>query len=485
MISVYIRELKRYTYEELKQLFKCNSDDLNKYLSKLKEYSILKIVSFNKTQKDLTELNDEDIEIAPIIENDNQHYYVFEYVGVITLDNLVLKIYPKYIKQDNEPKEQLKQVLKVIEKYNSDSEQIIKIFNDSDYSKSFNSLSVCLYFINDYYENGLYNNEINILEENGSGEIYWDKTINDAFTLISDDKPYYPTVYTKKRINDDLDFFKELHATIVTKCCDELKDCDLLDLFDITEVFLNDKDIDEYGDDNYILYRLEKEMNVQFNTRKSNLLKMMYAYISSEGTLNELDYLSLYGVNKFHTIWENVCKCVLNDHLDTELHMLPLLNNQYKKTKTKLKDIIDKPKWIDQDDKGEFFNEAKTLIPDTILIDKDVMLIYDAKYYCFENKRQYLTGQPGIESITKQYLYQLAYKDFADKNKINKFMNCFIMPTEEDEVIQKGYVDLKMLSNLELEPIKVFLLPAQHIYKLYLSNKKYTNSKEQFEFLKI
>lgn len=485
MISVYIRELKRYTYEELKQLFKCNSDDLNKYLSKLKEYSILKIVSFNKTQKDLTELNDEDIEIAPIIENDNQHYYVFEYVGVITLDNLVLKIYPKYIKQDNEPKEQLKQVLKVIEKYNSDSEQIIKIFNDSDYSKSFNSLSVCLYFINDYYENGLYNNEINILEENGSGEIYWDKTINDAFTLISDGKPYYPTVYTKKRINDDLDFFKELHATIVTKCCDELKDCDLLDLFDITEVFLNDKDIDEYGDDNYILYRLEKEMNVQFNTRKSNLLKMMYAYISSEGTLNELDYLSMYGVNKFHTIWENVCKCVLNDHLDTELHMLPLLNNQYKKTKTKLKDIIDKPKWIDQDDKGEFFNEAKTLIPDTILIDKDVMLIYDAKYYCFENKRQYLTGQPGIESITKQYLYQLAYKDFADKNKINKFMNCFIMPTEEDEVIQKGYVDLKMLSNLELEPIKVFLLPAQHIYKLYLSNKKYTNSKEQFEFLKI
>lgn len=39
------------------------------------------------------------------------------------------------------------------------------------------------------------------------------------------------------------------------------------------------------------------------------------------------------------------------------------------------------------------------------------MIIYDAKYYCFEHTRQNLKGQPGIESITKQYLYQLAYKN--------------------------------------------------------------------------
>lgn len=118
MISAYIRELKRYTYDDLKSLFKCDDEPLNKYISRLKEYSILKVVPYNKQQKDLTELNEDDIEISPVVENDNQHYYVFDYVGLITIDSIVLKIYPKYIKNNKEPKSQLKQVLKVIEKFN-------------------------------------------------------------------------------------------------------------------------------------------------------------------------------------------------------------------------------------------------------------------------------------------------------------------------------------------------------------------------------
>lgn len=482
MISTYIRELKRYTYNYLKSMFKCDNETLNKYISKLKEYTILKVVPLNKKQKDLTELNEDDIEIAPVVENDTQHYYVFDYVGLVTIDSIVLKIYPKYIKNDNEPKEQLKQVLKVIEKFNK-KEQIIKIFNDSDYSKTYNNLAVCLYFINDYFEHDLYNNEINILEENGSGEIYWDKTINDAFTLISDNKPYYPTVYTKKRINDEFNFFKELHSTIISKCCTELKEADLLDLFDLTEVYLNDKELDEYGDLDYILYRLENEMNIQFNTRKNNLLKMMYAYISTKGTLNDLEHLSMFGTNSFNLIWENVCKDVLNDHLNIPLYKLPLIDNKYAKSNKKLIDIIEKPKWIDNDKDGEFSNEAKTLIPDTIVIDKGIMIIYDAKYYCFENTRYFLKGQPGIESITKQYLYQLAYKEFAKKNKIKTIRNCFIIPTEENEVIKKGRVELNILGNLGLEPIKVLLLPATQIYQLYLSNKKYINISDQLNYL--
>lgn len=482
MISAYIRELKRYTYDDLKSLFKCDDEPLNKYISRLKEYSILKVVPYNKQQKDLTELNEDDIEIYPVVENDNQHYYVFDYVGLITIDSIVLKIYPKYIKNDKEPKSQLKQVLKVIEKFNK-KEQTIKIFNDSDYSKTYNNLAVCLYFMNDYFEYGLYNNEVNILEENGSGEIYWDKTINDAFTLISDNKPYYPSVYTKKRINDEFDFFKELHATIISKCCNELNEADLLDLFDLTEIYLNDKELDEYGDIDYILYRIENEINIQFNTRKSNLLKMMFAYISTKGTINELEYLNIFGTNSFNLIWEDVCKDVLNDHLNTPLYKLPLLYNRYEKSNRKLIDIIEKPKWIDSDEEGIFSNKAKTLIPDTIVIDKDVMIIYDAKYYCFENKRNYLRGQPGIESITKQYLYQLAYKDFAKKNGIKIIRNCFIIPTEGNEIINKGKVELNMLGNLELEPIKVLLLPTQQIFKLYLSNKKFMDVKSQLSYL--
>lgn len=278
-------------------------------------------------------------------------------------------------------------------------------------------------------------------------------------------------------------FFKELHSTIISKCCTELKEADLLDLFDLTEVYLNDKELDEYGDLDYILYRLENEMNIQFNTRKNNLLKMMYAYISTKGTLNDLEYLSMFGTNSFNLIWENVCKDVLNDHLNIPLYKLPLIDNKYAKSNKKLIDIIENPKWIDNDKDGEFSNEAKTLIPDTIVIDKDIMIIYDAKYYCFENTRYFLKGQPGIESITKQYLYQLAYKEFAEKNKIKTIRNCFIIPTEENEVIKKGRVELNILGNLGLESIKVLLLPATQIYQLYLSNKKYINISDQLNYL--
>ena len=54
--------------------------------------------------------------------------------------------------------------------------------------------------LNDYYENGLYENDKDIIENNGNGEIHWDKTINDSFTLLSNNRPYYLELKTKKRI---------------------------------------------------------------------------------------------------------------------------------------------------------------------------------------------------------------------------------------------------------------------------------------------
>ena len=78
----------------------------------------------------------------------------------------------------------------------------------------------------------------------------------------------------------------------------------------------------------------------------------------------------------------------------------------------KLIDLIDKPQWSGTAPNGEpFVKQAEdTLIPDLISIvnvDGDYQfIIFDAKYYNIQlehNKK--LRGQPGIESITKQYLY--------------------------------------------------------------------------------
>ena len=83
-----------------------------------------------------------------------------------------------------------------------------------------------------------------------------------------------------------------------------------------------------------------------------------------------------------------------------------------------------------------------------------------------------LAGHPGIESISKQYFYELAFKDFIEKLKFEGVKNAFLFPTYAEKIENKGYVELKMLHSIGLENIQVVMLPANEINQLYLENKK-------------
>ena len=85
-------------------------------------------------------------------------------------------------------------------------------------------LAVLLFLLQDYYENEVYSNTEEIVESNGSGEILWDKTINETFALIYDNRPYYTDLQTRKRVDDEYDYFKRLHECILTKASKELPD---------------------------------------------------------------------------------------------------------------------------------------------------------------------------------------------------------------------------------------------------------------------
>ena len=82
------------------------------------------------------------------------------------------------------------------------------------------------------------------------------------------------------------------------------------------------------------------------------------------------------------------------------------------------------------------------------------------------------TGQPGIESVTKQYLYQLSYQKFIEEHNFSAVKNCFLLPTESNEIEDKGEVRMEMLSNLGLQDIKTRLIPTAMAYELYLSGRK-------------
>lgn len=481
MISEFVREQKRYTQNELCHILKCSEEHAIPLIRKLKEFGVLKAVKASDIQKNMADLLDEDIEVVDVEVGENEYLYVFTFVGVIVVAGRVLKCYPKYLLSAKEPTDELRKVIKVLEKYNS-KEQIVRMFNDSSESSSFNLLAVLLFILQDYFENGAYTNTEDIIECNGSGEILWDKTINETFTLLSENRPYYIELQTRKRITNDFDYFKRLHECIVTKASKELQDAELLDLFEMTGVDLTDEELDDFGDKEYILYRIENELNTQFNTRKQLVLKTMYAYIDRRGSLYDTECLSLFGTNSFNLVWEKICADIMDNQLDAPLGVLKLpvpLKDGYNR-RMKLIELIEKPMWTIT---GECAKD--TLIPDLVSIckvnGKHQFIIFDAKYYNAHLEKGIVPkGQPGIESVTKQYLYQLSYQKFIGEHNFSAVKNCFLLPTEKELIISKGQVRMEMFRKLGLEDIEVRLIPANMAYEYYLSNRKLNIEKLEF-----
>lgn len=472
MISEFVKEQKRYTQKDICRIMHCTEESVVPMIRRLKEFGVLKAVKSSEVQKNMSDLLDEDIEVADVIENESEYLYVFTFVGVIVVAGRVLKCYPKYLLHNPKPQEELQQVLKVLEKYNS-KEQVITMFNDSSESSTFNLLAVILFLMQDYYENGIYSNTEDIIESNGSGEILWDKTINETFTLISENRPYYVDLQTKKRVNDERDYFKRLHEYVLSRVSKELREAGLLELFEIMAVDLTDEELDDFGEIDYILYRIENELNTQFNTRKQLLLKTIYSYIAQSGNLYDVDGLSLFGTNSFNLVWEHVCADIMNNQLDAPLGAIRLpmpLKSEYNR-RQKLVELIEKPFWT-----ATGKTAKDTLIPDLISIAKLdeewQFIIFDAKYYVAKLEDGTApTGQPGIESVTKQYLYQLAYQKFIEEHGFASVKNCFLLPTENKAIEDRGEVSMEMLHGLGLQNIKVRFLPAEMAYEYYLSGR--------------
>ena len=481
MYSIFVKERKRYNKAMLMDMLQLEEKRVVSLLIQLRSMGVMKTVKNNKKQFYETELKESDIEFSDIgLDNFEKYLYVFTFVGILTVDGIVIKCYPKYIYSNDEPLQEFKTILKVLCKFDK-KDQMINYQNDFSEDERLNSLSLILFLMDDFYENGLYSNYQETLEMDGTGEINWDKTVNETFAFFSNNRPFYPNLVTKKKINDEFDLIKRLHETILTICSRNLENSGILDLFDMMQIILSDSSLSDFGDTEYILDKIQKEMNVQYNTRKLLLLKAMYSFVANSHRLFSSKEFNFYGTNSFHVIWEKVCSVILNNHLDIPLNKLPkkIKDPSLYEPNTTLKRLIGKPKWAG---KGISEKEAeKTLTPDLITIQKNdygdwQFLIFDAKYYDLKLEEGKLKGYPGVESITKQYFYQLAYDSFRKNEDFKIVRNCFLFPTEGQEVIANGEVYMDMFESTsileKLERIQIRLIPADVIFKYYLKNKK-------------
>lgn len=197
----------------------------------------------------------------------------------------------------------------------------------------------------------------------------------------------------------------------------------------------------------------------------------MYSLLSENNPFNQENYITTYGTNTFYNTWENICCNVLNDKRYKPLGKLKLptkLNEKYD-ANMELINLIQKPIWNIED---KDYLPNKTLIPDLITIHKDKFAIFDAKYYIYKTKNNIIENQPGIESVTKQYLYELAYKEFVEDHEFKEVKNGFLFPKYTGGIEIKGYVQLNMLTDMNLKNIQIILLPVIEIYDYYLKNKR-------------
>ena len=103
---------------------------------------------------------------------------------------------------------------------------------------------------------------------------------------------------------------------------------------------------------------------------------------------------------------------------------------------------------------------------------KNIFFIFDAKYYNIQFQKDLkLEGQPGIYSITKQYLYELAYKEFIKLHDFDEVQNCFLFPIDSLDNENRGFVKLEMLNNQDLVNIQTLFISASEVYQLYLEDK--------------
>ncbi len=441
------------------------------------------------------------------VESDNVQF-LFRFVGVIFYKDRVINVYPKYIESSSELKEEMRQVLRVLLKHQGKKYYlgVPEMLETEEQKNEINMLSIMLFLLNDYAENGLYSEDESIIEYNGEGVIDWQRTVDMTYPLIESGAPYYVDFFTRRKIENDMNYCVRLHKYVLTEATSELELLGLTDIFNLPVLDLSDEECDSFGEFDTIIEKIDAEMAVQFDDRKSAVLKALLLYINQKDKRNTNtisygeDELDFFGTRAFHSVWESVIddvyvsqkkmtfETIKNEYVPKFGYSIKLPNNgtAYIDPQMELGSIIERPEWNLKEESKSVNTHAyypkDTFIPDYLRFNEacDEFYILDAKYYL---PRWYLTsdggahiyGQPGVEDVAKQYMYYLAYRPLLKHNGIDirNVKNYFVMPTElEDE--DMGFTRLGFLADIlpNIFDIRVKMLNAKTLFSHYLNNDK-------------
>ncbi|MGL5411066.1 MAG: LlaJI family restriction endonuclease [Cetobacterium sp.] len=397
-----------------------------------------------------------------ILKNLNIGY--FKFVGIITLSNKTIIVYPKYkynFSLDKNKNDYLKLLFKSFEKYSKNSNYFLeKEFNDSN--EYFNLFSLYKNLINDYIENGLYENEKNIHTLCGDGEIDWDKTIDELDNHFNRrGNPIYLDYYTHDIEEEQENYIRSIQKNLLTKAGEYFEQFKEIGLEENSFDFHFDGEI--LGDEEHQIYKIDLELRNVFSERKIYLLQLMRIILKRDIQGNDF-IKNIYGTKFFHSVWESICQDVFGHQKD-------------------LKEIIEKPLWVPESGKSLYKNFGGTFVPDIVFKNdkKDELHIYDAKYYetDFDENGRVSDVKPGIGDISKQFLYEECFRihyNQPEKEKkleqIKTYRNAFLFPVDSLEGTDRKKIGKVTFNIFKEKKIELFKLETSMMYKNYINNRK-------------
>lgn len=470
MRRIYARELSFHSVESLSALLGFESEETLAFIDTMASRGILR----PRTDNDIC---DYDTDVSGQVWGT----YQFVFVGLVIYHDILLILYPKYISESEPPLKKLKQIFSVLRKASKDYSDITAA--SDDVLQENNHLALMLALMESYDGHGIYSNYVRTKKLNGPGMVSWERTIASMTPFISDGTPVYYDYETIETSKNSSDFITMLHECVLTECSSFLSQSGVMSLLGIDEIDLSASPLEEFGTIDYIVYRIEQEQSQQYVTWKQDVLALLLRYIKEKGVHKNPCEVACFGTTSFYHLWETACKVAFGDCLNRKIcNVVSNLSQEWAEDSQKtLLEILPKPVWKAIDERGNERDcgSASTLIPDIVTIwdEPDQGLIFailDAKYYT-PRLAENLAGIPGVGSVTKQILYQSAYKKFISDNGFKDVINAFIVPAEETDPRPIGVVRFPGVFAQENKPfcngVTMYSLPAEDVFNAYLSNK--------------
>lgn len=462
----WVREMQRYSAGELQGLLGiADIGELRDAVDKLHDANILRTIRKGSKQKE----NANEAENDPWDKQHLESYtYRFHYVGILQYGQSLLYVLPKYCNEVNaqtevttgDPRwEPFKLVMQVIEQYEKSKRELGEEADEQPWD---DTLHVMVELVTDYVKNGVYRDDEHVDEINGKGRILWQRTIQKTLPFIQDGEPIYMELHTRRKQEDDQNFFTRMHHYLAHQAWSVLHAVSLDSLLSLPDIPAPEDSDSDFSEKDYMLDRIRAELSQQFDSRRRYLLQLMERYLSREEE-SFCNGFHTFGKTEFHTVWEEACRVAFGMEKSTPEQM-----------------EASEPFWVFDDTA----HVGSPLVADMVKVDGRKLTILDAKYYVppKEGKPEDIVKKmPGIGDIIKQQLYELALKlkvscthsflhPCVRGGNIN-VRNLFIIPCLEQENTRNvGSVEIPMLAGLGLAPVEIRKVKPHTIWQAYLNH---------------